>query len=579
MHNDARQRVSPEVIDAKLEQAIRACKSLTQGASAAGATVHVLPEQPRDIGDDADFHYAILGPKAASDVNKPSAEARRFIDEKSATGAPRVYRNAVVLAVPSLNGVDAARSAIRDHEGWLEVESQLHDSDIDNNRRQLLEVKKKASEKLVNEMVRQAYTIFVAVNDKNVVSAHSIVLADDKPLFTVIKGDKQARIKEEAVSAGTFLPDGPYDLWKEGDTELRVKDLETAFAQFSHLPRMLNRSAILDTLLQGCEQGMFVLRSTRGDGSLRTYWFDTPEKAVAVKDETLQVVLTEQATLSPLSSKLLVPGKLPALWQDSTLTLQEMANYFRGRIITIKHKDGDYEYDDSFSIPTVERSVLDTAIQAAVREKHLWLISGATSLYGEEVPADVLTDDATLQAPPQPLQAKDVMPTQLPEAWNGKDETTALAIADALSTSAGKPLPWLIVRDAINAAFTSRWLERSADSGAWPCDYAGARAVKISVRKERPAPPPSDDIIRQPGYSYEPVSGPRPLITEADLSIQELQDLYDQVTNIKTACTDVNLNPIFHLRIELKGDSQPDPEALKTINGLLQQVSEKLKIE
>lgn len=232
-----------------------------------------------------------------------------------------------------------------------------------------------------------------------------------------------------------------------------------------------------------------------------------------------------------------------------------------------------------FSIPTVERSVLDTAIQAAVKEKHIWLISGATSLYGEEVPADVLTNDATLQAPPQPLQAKDVMPTQLPEAWNGKDETTALAIADALSTRSGKPLPWLIVRDAINAAFTSRWLERSADSGPWPCDYAGARAVKISVRKERPAPPAPDDINRQPAYPYEPISGPRPLIAEADLNIQQLQELSDQVSNIKTACTDTNLNPTFHLRIELKGDGQPDAEALKTINGLLQKVSEQLKIE
>lgn len=576
MHNDARQRVSPEVIDAKLDRAIRACKSLTQGAAAAGAKVHILPEHPRDIEDDADFHYAILGPKAASSVNKPAPEAKRFIDEKSASGAPRVYRNAVVLAVTSLNGVDAARSAIRDHEGWLEVESQLQDQDIDNNRRQLLEVKKKAAEKLVNEMVRQAYTIFVAVNDKNVVSAYQIVLSDDRPLFTVIKTDPQARIKVEAVSAGTFLPEGPYDLWKEGDTELRVKDLETAFAQFSHLPRMLNRSAILDTLLQGCEQGMFVLHSTRADGSPRTYWFDTPERAVAAKDETLQVVLAEQATLSTLLPKLLVPDALPELWRGPTLTLQELTGYFRGRIINIKRKDGDYEYDDSFSIPTVERSIIEEAVAAAVYEKRLWLISGSTSLYGETVPADVLTDEVTLQAPPQPLQGKDVMPTQLPEAWNGKDETTALAIADALSTLAGKPLPWLIVRDAINTAFTSRWLERSTDSGPWPCDYAGARAVKISERKGSvPA-----KHVGQPAPSYEPQSSPdtRQLVAESDLNIGQLQEFSDQVSNIQIACTKVGLTPTFHLRIELKGDGQVTPEALETINTLLQEVAEQLKI-
>ena len=125
MHHDATLCISPEVIEERLRDEIRGCKSLTSGAGATGAHVHMLPERSRDIEDDGEFHFAILGPKAASSANRPHPEARRFLDEKTSPDSPRVYRNAVVLAVPSVDGVEATRNAIRDHLGWLDVEEQL----------------------------------------------------------------------------------------------------------------------------------------------------------------------------------------------------------------------------------------------------------------------------------------------------------------------------------------------------------------------------------------------------------------------------------------------------------------------
>ncbi len=49
MHHDACLRVSAEIIDARLMDEIAKLKSLTAGASAAGATVHNLPKRPHDI--------------------------------------------------------------------------------------------------------------------------------------------------------------------------------------------------------------------------------------------------------------------------------------------------------------------------------------------------------------------------------------------------------------------------------------------------------------------------------------------------------------------------------------------------
>ncbi len=285
MHSDAASRISREAIEMRLENEIRACKALTSGAGATGARVHVLPERPRDIEDDGDFHYAILGPQSASQAGSPSAEARRFLDEKTGPETPRVYRNALVLAVPSLDGLEAARNAIRDELGWQDVELRLKEQELDSNRRLLLDAEKKRAASRVTDLVRQAYCIVVAVSEKNEVTAFKVVVGDE-PLFQVLKREPQSRIRETPVTAEALLPGGPYDLWREGEASHRLKDLVEAFAQFSRLPKMLNRRAIQETLLEGCRAGLFVFRLPRPDHSYRTFWREDPDDA-ALRDTAL----------------------------------------------------------------------------------------------------------------------------------------------------------------------------------------------------------------------------------------------------------------------------------------------------
>ncbi len=113
MHHDACTRIPPELIEAKLVEEIQKTKSLTSGASGAGARVHMLPDRPKDVEDDGDFHYAVLGPKAVSESGKPSAEATRFLNETTSADRPRAQnRNAIVLATPSRDGLDLARQRI-----------------------------------------------------------------------------------------------------------------------------------------------------------------------------------------------------------------------------------------------------------------------------------------------------------------------------------------------------------------------------------------------------------------------------------------------------------------------------------
>src|SRR5262249_52330290 len=150
--------------------------------------------------------------------------------------------------------------------------------------------------------------------------------------------------------------------------------------------------------------------------------------------------------------------------------------YFGGGHVVQLPRQG---YEEPVPIPKADRGVVEAALGKAVEQGQLWLVAGAASLCGEAVPVGVLADDARVLAPPPALPATEVLPAQVPAAWGGGEVTTALAILEGLSQKAGKPLPWPVVRMSLNAAFQTRLLERTVDSGPWPCDLAGAAQVRV----------------------------------------------------------------------------------------------------
>ena len=553
MHHDAcRSRIPEEVIETRLLDEIGRLKSLTVGASAMGVRVHNLPEWPKQVEDNGEFHFVILGPKAASSAGKPSSEAQHFIQITTAADRPRVYRNAVVQAVPSVDGLEAARNAILKYMGWEEVRSQLKDQQVDPTREALLSGNLDAARKMMPDAIRQSYCIAVAVDEHNQVQAYKLTLSGD-PLFTIIKGDTRLRIQETSVSADALLPGGPYDLWREGDTARRLKDLVTAFAQFPHLPKMLNRQAILDTLVDGCRQGLFVLRLPRPDNSFRTFWRQTPGED-ALKETAMEVVLPGQARLAEIDPGLLAPNRLPGLWQAEGLIVGDIYQYFSGQTMIQIQKEG---YEEPLMIPGAEQEVVDAAIQEAVKQGIIWLVSGPASIYAEEIPVGLLTPDVQLYPPPTRISTMDVLPARLPAAWKG-EETSALAISTALAAIYQKPLPWRMVKEALDGAFNTRYLERTVDSHAWPCDYGGAQYVKVRAPKDQPPPPPL------------PPSGAH--IANAELSPSQIQDLAETIGDVINAAAGHDIT--FMLKVEM-GKETP-AQVVEKVSEKLMEVNEGL---
>ena len=109
-------------------------------------------------------------------------------------------------------------------------------------------------------------------------------------------------------------------------------------------------------------------------------------------------------------------------------------------------------------MPKAGQEVVEKAVAAAVESGSVWLLSGPASVLGEPIPAGVLTSAATLSTPPAPIGAAEILPENLPSAWQG-EESNALAVATGLSQKAGKTLPKLLdikAKSKVPIAFTVR---------------------------------------------------------------------------------------------------------------------------
>ena len=554
MHDEAcSRRVTDADVTERLLATVRKNRAkLDGGASAAGAKSHLLPTSPADVADDGDFHYVILGPEAVSESGRPSALARRYIEVKSDRGQPRVARNSIVLAVPSRNGLEAARIQVRSLLGWEHVDAQLSNKNVDPIRAERLRRRLRDARKHVPDVVRQAYGVVVTVNENNDVHAFKLQPSAE-PLFLQIKNDERSRIKETAVDAEALLPEGPYDLWREDEEARFVKDLAAPFARDPRLPKLLNTQILLSTVLQGVERGLLVARLKRPDGTLRTWWRQ-PVDSSAAADPALEVVLPDTAQLESLDAALLSPGQLPGLWtDDDRLAVRDLLAYFSGDHMVIVPKQG---YDEALAVPACPADGVYEVVREAVEAGALWLVNGPSSCWKDEIPLGVLDEDAVLRSPPALVPVQELTEEALPGAW-ADGETNGVAIERALSHQRGESVPWGLVRESLSAAVNSRWLE-VVSGGA-----AGGYVAAGTWRLKQPEAPPRPVETQQ-----EPPSAP----TTA-LDTTQLVELAGAAPKMLEASAGHGLR--FHVGISLDADSPADVHT--AVDDLLKEVAPGLK--
>ena len=568
MHDDARQsRVSDAAVEERLLELVKSDAKLKAGPGP-GARAHMLPAGPGDVEDDGDFHFAVLGPSAASESGKPSAEAERFIRQTTGADKPRVNRNALVLAAPSALGLSAARDRIRDHLAWREVEKMLAGQAMDPVRAAKLRAGLKSSEDDMRRAVRQAWCIGVATAEDDSVKAFKMTLDDAKTLFQSIREDSDSRIQETALDPDLLLPGGSYDLWREDEPTQRVKTLVGAFFERSKLPKMLRRKELLDTVANGAEQGRFVLRLQRPDGSARTWWHERPDDA-ALAETNLEAVQPANAVLEMLPGSLLRPGVLPGLDFATGAKVADLLAYFAGgHVETVTQSVGGAEYEEAVPIPACPEAKVLNAATAAVKAGHLWVTNGPMSYCGEEPPAGAVAKTAMLRSPPAPVPLTALTPEALPDGWSD-GVATALSLLTAVSAKLAPPgvlLPWTVLCRAINDALNSRFLEVVPNGPVpWPCEAQSAATVRFHL-PEMAVLSGDGSTGTGKGFSLGEKSqqSVEPPIAEARLDSAAFIALADALADVQAAVAGYGTPLIFKVSVEAAGLPPDARQALRS---------------
>jgi hypothetical protein len=314
-----------------------------------------------------------------------------------------------------------------------------------------------------------AYSILLAVDEQGVVQAHGLRSGRDA-VGTPFERVKANLAGEERLVTTTLDPDlilpGSYlQLWAEGQPSRRVTDLIQAFGQFPRLPRLLRPDSLYDTLKRGVQEGVLVLRLPRVDGSARTWWRISPDMETLARPE-LEVVPAMSAELQELDPELLKPDVLAGLWSGPKvgLSLTRVEAYFDGqRAPRLANAD-----------------VAASAVRTAVRRGLLMARIGMQTLYREELPAGPLALDLELMPPPEALAGADLLPSAIPEAWQG-DMASLQDILDALVARRGYRMPWTMLSHAVDEAMNLNLLALAEASGPWPCSPVALDRVRLGI--------------------------------------------------------------------------------------------------
>ena len=200
--------------------------------------------------------------------------------------------------------------------------------------------------------------------------------------------------------------------------------------------------------------------------------------------------------------------------------------------------------------------MVEAAIKEAVEAGYIWMLSGPASLLEQEVPIGLLTDDARLRQPPEPIKTLDIIPPNLQEAW--KDgQASAYSISLFLSKKHRVNLPWKTVREAIEGAVRVRFIEVLPSSTPWPCDEGMSKSAQFRIAE-----------------STTPAPLARGLRGSADLTIGDVQNLSEVIADIIGQHPDLDLK--LHLQVEVA--KVKNKEDLAKINELLRKVNSGLEL-
>ncbi|MBR0060910.1 MAG: DUF499 domain-containing protein [Selenomonadaceae bacterium] len=276
--DDKREQFSDDDVDYEIEQRLRTWRKTPNLA------VHLCPKTSADVADEQSARLVILAPKYAFDdkqaINPALAFAETILNTRGTI--PRKYKNTLLFLAAESNKLSVLRKVVREFKAWSEVISEADQLNLDRVQHVDAQSNLKSEEKNFDMKLSQAYCqLFAPDNfgetnmtvlkwffaeidcttaDNIAVGANK--LASDEMLLHSLGHEKLKNLLDKFI-------------WRERDA-VQLSRLWEYFTTYYYMPRLTDRSVLLETVRKGVAEKTFALSDDKefhelrfGDISLR----------------------------------------------------------------------------------------------------------------------------------------------------------------------------------------------------------------------------------------------------------------------------------------------------------------------
>lgn len=259
----ARDRAASTITIHDVEQRINQLLRKSANSREGFQSVHVSPESPGDVPDEAYARLVILPPAVShnpKESGSPAAVLAKRICEERGSG-PRNYRNMLIFLAADTSAMASLIEAGRQYLAW---ESIREDSDGPNPSLNLDSLQKRQVSDQIEQLrkdfdnkVRDAYQnllIPTCEPSETTISFEETRANGDGSLieraFRKLEHNDQIYAKWNATSLRHELDRIP--LW-QGEA-VQINQLWESFARYPYLPRLLNKDVLLRAITLGLEE-------------------------------------------------------------------------------------------------------------------------------------------------------------------------------------------------------------------------------------------------------------------------------------------------------------------------------------
>jgi uncharacterized protein DUF499 len=545
----------------KFDELAKRCAPLKEGCDQEGIKCHMQPNLPGDVEDDGLFRLIVLGADYAGQPGvKPLATAEAFVRTHSSPTDNRTFQNAVLVVTPSVGGLQQAEQQIADWLAWQEIKQTKDFKDYESHVKEAVNKRERESKQAAETAVKNAYELALHVDKAGAVQVKKFTMGV-QALFPTLLQEKDLRLFKEKIDAETIMPGGPYAVWPPTDDSVQVSTLYKQFAQRPNLPKLLNQQTVTNTIADAVQRGVLALRHVRPDGSEQWFWRSKVD--VADWEKTGEAWLPAKATLNCLSARAVLPESLPGLWpaEPDGVELTTLCSWFDGAHAFQEVTQPGYP-PESRAVPKVAVAEIHKAVAQAVKAGDMWLVFGNDSVWQEEPSALQLDATAKIYRRPATLNAIELLPGALKDAWSAEAEpkTTVEKLYSELKKIKGIPWPPGAFINTLSEAVGRGLVSRVSGNGPL-VSLAADGKVELAVKASAPPPPPPE------------VTPGRKLSARVSLSPGEFQNLAEDVSKLTKSLAGCDVQ--FEVAVSVKTKSGMD---LKGANEVLEKIKEGWKL-